>query len=397
MRSLERRVILALAAVTVLLWAESIVSAGQKSNQNQTNDDQRDHSTLSAPSSELPPQTFGELLTTELELQPATTVSSDKLSAEPEPASDEATMAPTKGPAGDDKQVPRDLLPQNTSLFNRDAVDLSALGQMDCHLRNLDYCLAGMLGSFQRALPETSAELEVRCDEMRATTSCLALFNKRCHSFKVFAALVPFIQQQTSPLVRSSGLGTTKLESQVESLLMNRPARGRILTADLMSICEPEAKKSEANGELRKRIFEMAKCINSRVPRMSHCFEDLKTALQLFYEPTRSLPLRPSCCALSRFRHCSSEALDNVCGLSSFDQLIDSLGSQSGPFTMVRSIDRVCRLATDHRSAYCAEVLPPSGMKAPQRRGRKASKLAKALDLISFAQPDQEMLNGMGR
>lgn len=310
----------------------------------------------------------------------------------------QAMSAATNQEPKEDEGVPENLLPGGASLFDKDAVDLQALAQMDCHLRNVDYCVAGIMGSASKLLPETDAEFEVRCDEMKATTTCLAAYNKRCSTFKVFAALAPFANGNSPALASvqsQEALKSARLPEQAESLLMNSNKTGRIAMADLMGACEPEEKRTPTNKLVRARLFTLSKCINTRIPKLRPCLEDLKVALQLFYEPSRSLPLRPTCCALSRFRHCSSQAMDRVCGLSSFDQLLGQLtsgGGSSGPFSMVKSIELVCRQsASDFRSAYCADVLPASGLRGPQRRGRKASKLAKALDLISFAPAAQEV------
>jgi hypothetical protein len=284
------------------------------------------------------------------------------------------------------------LLPKDTNLFDSAAVDASQFGEMDCHLRNIDYCLAGLIGTSQKVLPETNKEFETRCDEMKATTSCMAVYNKRCSTLRVFSMLAPFMPGQGAdllPSVASSSLSSSAATSGANQLLLaatNGSSSSPVVSlTNLMELCEPRAKGTPANTELRKRLFQMAKCINPRVPMLSPCLDDLKTAVQLFYEPRRVLPMRPTCCALARFRACSANALDGVCGLSSFEQLLESVSGQGGPVSMVKSIDRVCRQATDPQSSYCKEVLPPSGMKLPQRRGRKASKLAKALELISFA------------
>lgn len=155
--------------------------------------------------------------------------------------------------------------------------------------------------------------------------------------------------------------------------------------SDILGICEPGQKQTRANKRLRARLFQLAKCINVRTPSLRPCFEDLKVAIQVFYEPNRVLPMKPSCCAISRFRHCATRALDDVCGLSSFDQLEQSLSMSSG--SMVKTVEKICRGGSiKFDSPYCQELLPPSGFKVPlQRRSSRTSKLARALDLFSFA------------
>lgn len=291
------------------------------------------------------------------------------------------------------------LLPDEASLFSKDAVDVRALDQMDCHLRNMDYCYAGMVGASSRALPETDAELEVRCDELRSMASCMALYNRRCQTVKVFSILAPMAQMEQSigsalppelaqmpiPLDLPPSSASANYSSSSQPISVEQ-----VKLADLITICSPQAKSHKANKLLRRRLFQVARCVNQRIPHLSPCIEDLKAAVQLFYEPRRALPMKPTCCALSRFRNCSVQALDNICGLSSFSQLEQTL--TSGPGSMFRLVERVCRPSTfKFDSPYCVEVLPPSGMKAPQRRGHRASKLAKALDLISFAPAAQPM------
>lgn len=309
---------------------------------------------------------------------------------------------------------PEDLLPKEESLFQKDSIDREELLQLDCHLRNLDYCYAGILGSAQKVLPETDSELESRCDAMKATTYCLLIYHQRCSSFNVFEALAPFadiqsIQRQQIP----KELQTAELPQFADELVLNRnlsnQAPGiesraspmglsqqqqrlqdqtRLTMANLVGLCEPSSKGTEPNKLLRRRLFKVAKCINSRMPYLRPCIEDMKTSIQVFFEPGLSLPLKPSCCAMSRFRDCASKALDGVCGLTSFELLEKTLNS--GPTSMVKTIGRVCRNAARFDSPYCQEILPPSGLRAPPRRGRKASKLAKALDLIQFAPATQD-------
>lgn len=308
-----------------------------------------------------------------------------------------------------------DLLPDSRKLFNKESLDVESLEQIDCHLRNLDFCYAGLLGSMSNFLPETDQELQVRCDEYKVAMSCLAIYNKRCQSFKIFEALIPmirndqsiFINQQqqivqlrdqlTANGVDINSLPSTQLmAAQNNSLVQSSPLGS--LTKDLsagnlngfMSLCEPDERENSAaeSGKLRARLFELAKCVNKRVNLLRPCIDDLKAALQIFYEPGRVLPLKPSCCAMSRFQYCARQALDGICGLNSFNQLESALMGNSGSSSQVfKVVERVCRQANKFDSPFCKELLPPSGLRAPQRRGSKASKLAKALDLVSFGAP----------
>lgn len=306
------------------------------------------------------------------------------------------------------------LLPPTSSLFNQASVDVAELNEMNCHLRNIDYCLAGLLSTSTKILPEDDNELETRCDEMKAATSCLAIYNKHCQNLKIFSLLAPSALSQDSgrslfaseqralakrlgsqirpaPELESQLLGVTNSSGQNVNV---KTGQRVVSMSDLMELCETEAKNSPINIQLRKRVFAHARCINGRVPKLTPCIEDLKTAVQVFYEPKRKLPPRPTCCAFARFRACSNVAVDNICGFSSFEQLLESMGSSSGgsnPMSMLRTIERTCRQATDHKSAYCQEVLPPSGMRVPHRRGHKASKLAKMLDIFSFAPATQDL------
>lgn len=286
-----------------------------------------------------------------------------------------------------------ELTPAGGAFFSpKEAIDLDTLSQMDCHLRNVDLCYAGLMGAMQRALPETDHEFEYRCDEMRAAMSCLAVYNERCQTFKVFSALSPFasfdqLMGADSPQALASNLGDPKAPEPLELVLTNERQVNQsepIRMSDIVGLCDPRRKQTRVNKLLRARLFQLARCINVRMPLLRPCIEDIKVALQVFYEPRRSLPMKPSCCAVSRFRQCAMRALDDVCGLSSFEQLEQTLTSGAG--SMMKSLEKVCRgNSLKFDSPYCQEVLPPSGIKVTnQRRGTKASKLARALDLISF-------------
>lgn len=277
-----------------------------------------------------------------------------------------------------------DLLPERKNLFGRDSIDLEQLNQIDCHLRNVDFCYAGLLGASAKMLPETDAELEARCDEMRVTTSCLAIYNERCSSYKAFGALAPLMQMQTTQLAPKE---LTSIQVPLDIQLEEADTNNQNVTlSDFMNVCEPNAKKQSQNRAIRARLFSLGKCLNARLPQLAPCLEDLKVSLQLFYEPARVLPLKPSCCAISRFRECAIGALDNVCGLSSFESLINSFASMSTTGNSLKLVERICRNSSDHKSEYCQEMLPPPGTKIATRRASKASKLARALDLLSFSQ-----------
>lgn len=278
------------------------------------------------------------------------------------------------------------LLPDRNSLFGRDSINLDQLNQIDCHLRNIDFCFAGLLGASAKMLPETDSELDARCDEMRVTASCLAIYNERCSSYKAYGVLAPLMQMQGSK--RGAQLVPKELQSIQIPLDVGKPELNEqnVTLTDLMDICETEAIKHTGVRAIRKRLFSLGKCLNARLPQLAPCLEDLKVSLQLAYEPARMLPLKPSCCAISRFRHCATDALDNVCGLSSFESLVNSLASMSSTGNSLKLAERICRNSSDHKSEYCQEMLPPPGTKIATRRKNKASKLAKALDLLSFSQ-----------
>lgn len=292
-----------------------------------------------------------------------------------------------------------DLLPERKSLFGHDSIDLDQLNQIDCHLRNVDFCYAGLLGASAKMLPESEPELEARCDEMRVTSSCLAIYNERCASYKAFGALAPLMQQQQQQQQRSQQMALMPKELTSMQIPLDiayddnnddniniKASQDNVTLADFINICEPQAKSEPKQRLIKRRLFSLGKCLNARLPQMAPCLDDLKVSLQLFYEPARVLPLKPSCCAISRFRKCSIDALDNVCGLSSFESLANSFASMSTTGNSLKLVERICRNSSDFKSDYCKEMLPPPGTKIATRRASKASKLAKALDLLSFSQ-----------
>lgn len=292
--------------------------------------------------------------------------------------------ASSEDAASADDALLAQMTPSSSSLFQADAVDGEQLSQLDCHLRNVDFCYAGLMGSAQKVLPESDAQFEARCDEMKAASSCLAHYNHRCQTVKLFAFLTPIDALQSSGA--ASTVDQLEIPEEASRLILPNARNGSsIKVVDLMKMCEPQAKSDPINRQLRARLFELAKCINKQLPQLRPCIEDLKTALQLSYEVNKSLAVQPSCCALSRFRECSESALDNICGLHSFRELSESLQQSSGPNNLFGLVNRVCKQAARANSQYCQELLPASGLRAPIRRGSKASKLAKALDLISFS------------
>lgn len=293
------------------------------------------------------------------------------------------------------QEVPiESLISKDEALFQSDALSPKHLAQMDCHMRNIDYCYAGLMAASTHLLPENDDEFEVRCDELKAATSCVAVFNQRCQTLKVFAAFGPILGNGETNEVIPQELREMPIAPAAEELLLNEDGRQQtsnnnknveVKNSDIINICQPSAKGTKANRLLRQRIFQIGKCVNQRLPKLMPCIDDLKTALQLIYEPTRSLPLKPTCCAVTRFRACSIDALDNVCGLNSFSEFEKSFSSFTGG-NMFKSLDRVCKQSTKlYDSYHCSDLLPPSGMKISQRTGRKASKLARALNLLQFA------------
>lgn len=303
----------------------------------------------------------------------------------------------------------------NQKYFRADnAMDLSALRHMDCHLRNVDFCFAGLMGAVTRIMPENDDQFETRCDEIKSASNCMLVYNMKCQSDRFMSMLAPFgalTRKTTRPsevLARSMNVeaGTVdrmlaqQIDKNTEAVLTNKSPEEVDAVAErtapityktLLDVCEPDQKKDPANARLRQYLYKMGKCVNERVPKLQPCIEDLKTALMIFYEPRRKLPLKPSCCAMARFRSCTTEALDSVCGLSSLDLMLEQFGSLT-PVSGMKSIQKVCGQSMDPSSKYCTDVLPPSGMKAPkQKRPERGSKLARALDLMSFAPATQPM------
>lgn len=326
---------------------------------------------------------FGLQLANQATSQPANvSAASDQLEPAIQTGSTEPTPLQTETP----QIVIPEYLAKRMKYFSRNSLDLDQFKHIDCHLRNIDFCFAGLIGSSAKVLPETDAELESRCDEYKLSTNCMLTYNERCLSFRAFSMVSPLLSM-SSQLIPNQLAASNQIEVPLE--LISAPTKASnvsVLLSDFMSICEPSSRDPSqlANNKLiRSRLFELAKCINPKIPNLNPCINDLKVALQLFYEPRKLLPAKPSCCAISRFRHCAIEALDNICGLSSFDQLESTLVN-SGPMSAIKSVDRFCKHAANFESQFCKDTLPPSGTKIPPARGSKASKLAKALDLISL-------------
>lgn len=292
--------------------------------------------------------------------------------------------------AKDSSETPiKDLLPDEDSLFRKDAIDKEALDDMDCHLRNMDYCLAGVIGSAGKMLPENDAALESRCDEMVATTTCMSVFENRCETFRLFRQLIPQANMGSGNVLSGKKLAEQAKSfnislDQVSSQLGGAAVTGdKFELTDLLKVCDKSEKGTPKNTAVRQKLFEMSKCVNARLPSLKPCIDDVKTAMQLIYEPNRTLQRKPACCAWGRFRDCATKALDNVCGFQSFSQLEQTL--QAGPLSMLKSFTRACDIEPDFKSDFCVQALPPSGLKVPARRGQKASKFARILDLVQFA------------
>lgn len=281
-------------------------------------------------------------------------------------------------------------------LFDHNARVAHHVLHADCHLRNLDLCYAGLLASFQKLLPEVDAELNARCDEMKAAGACVAAYAANCNADRVLTYLAPISATLDTALAAAPELNElpARVDQLVESgaplddawaaLNASSPELARELAgvglADLARVCDPRALSQKSTKLVRHRLFKLGKCVNARMPAITPCLDDLKNALQLVFELNGKLQLKPTCCAIARFRSCATAAIDNVCQLGSIAQLEASLSS--GPASFMTSLARVCRGSAESRE--CLALLPPAGMKAPLRRGRKASKIAKVLEMFQF-------------
>lgn len=291
--------------------------------------------------------------------------------------------------------------------FDSSAKIVDQLSLTDCHLRNLDLCFAGIMSAIgQRVLPETDSELNVRCDEMRAASQCAIAFASRCNSDRLLDMLAPFSRPLDSQLNELQAPELRKMPERIEELLNNdlldeawkflnasEPQLTQQLTSingyEMSRICDPKAKNTPKIKLMRHRMFKLGKCVNARLPALSPCLDDAKNAFQLIYEVNNRLEVKGTCCAVGRFRQCASVALDNVCELGSLNQLEASLNKIAGGF--MGSLTKVCHIMAPD-SEYCITVLPPPGTKAPLRRGRKASRVAKLFEMIKFAPPTSPTL-----
>lgn len=293
------------------------------------------------------------------------------------------------------------------AFFDDDAKFDGALFESDCHMRNLDLCYAGILASFTKILPETEAELNSRCDEIKASSQCFIAYSARCQANRALTYLAPHasslprqldiaslskvpieqikeLPKQIDELIDNSLLTNASLDDVWKQLETSDPALSKQLASisDFSKICDPRSLSTNKIKLIRHRIFKLAKCVNARMTVLMPCIEDLKNALQLVYDLNGKLSLKPTCCAISRFRACAMNSMDNICDLGSTIQLESSLSK--GPASFMSSIGRICRGASNFESPECKSILPPVGMKAPLRRGRKASKIAKVLEMIQL-------------
>lgn len=292
---------------------------------------------------------------------------------------------------------------ERETFFSVDA-RLDELRGMDCHFRNIDYCLSGLLGSMAKGLPEDDEAFEVKCDEIKAATHCLRVYMEKCGSERLMALLAPFgIMERKKPTeilakvlqvqgVNLQDAGDVPIDPKVESLLLNtspEEAKNQSLAPvryrTLMELCDPAGKKDPANKRVRQQLFKLGKCLNERIPFAVPCLSDLKNAFLIFYEPKRRLPREPTCCAISRFQSCMTSAFDKVCGTNSIAALMEQLETT---FLPMRAIERYCGAGLDHNSQYCKDTLPPVGMKTPiPKKDNRMSRIAKALDLITMVSP----------
>lgn len=285
--------------------------------------------------------------------------------------------------------------------FKMDA-SMSGLRGLDCHFRNVDLCVAGLLGTMAKGLPETDDQFEMRCDEMKATTNCLRVFLEKCGSDRFMAMLAPFgalerrrpgafVAQLMGGRAQAEELESTQINPSLEAIAMNLTPEEQRKQADqapiryktLIDLCEPSGKRDPANARVRKQLFKLSKCINERMPFVLPCVNDLKNAFIVFFESPRKLPKEPTCCAFSRFQSCLMDAFDSVCGLNSMQAIISQLEYTILP---MQAIGRVCGKALDHKSEYCTTILPPPGAKVPMpKKSSRVSRIAKALDMLSLS------------
>lgn len=213
-----------------------------------------------------------------------------------------------------------------------------------CHLRTIDLCYAGLLASMQKPLPTTDEEIDIKCEEVQAALDCVITYNSRCSTLQIFGgAMSPIdIYEDTPKGFKFCGNSTDK-DSKM----------------------------------LRKKVKELAPCVNERLSSLKRCFSDFQTAVVIFHEPPKPLPTKPLCCALDRFRTCSQDVLDGACGFGSFKEFEAAMMN-----SMPRVFDTVCRQAK-YKTKFCVDILPPTGTPTPVRRGKNASKIGKILSLFS--------------
>ncbi|XP_013779815.2 uncharacterized protein LOC106464232 isoform X1 [Limulus polyphemus] len=194
----------------------------------------------------------------------------------------------------------------------------------NCHMRELDICVATLVFSREYGVPETERELDIQCSFILEAQNCLLNYTKSC------------MMSTQSELLDLVGEGSNSLISQYCS----------------------------SDTQIRERYLNKSACLSEALDQLTPCWKDLEAGLDKFGEI--SFDLRPStfCCTYQRFFECVRKTIEDQCGVSGVEFILELL--RIG-FSRIPEV--ICS-GSKYISKQCVDLLPPPGTEPKGSRSK---------------------------
>ncbi|XP_076356823.1 uncharacterized protein LOC143250231 [Tachypleus tridentatus] len=204
----------------------------------------------------------------------------------------------------------------------------------ECHMRELDICVATLVFSREYGVPETEREFDIQCSYIFEAQECVLNYTKSC------------MMPMQSELLNFVGEGSDSLINQYCS----------------------------SGTQLRENYLNKSTCLNEAFNQFTPCWRDLEAGLDKFGEISYESRAPIFCCTYRRLFECVRKTVEAECGVEGVEFVLELL--RIG-FSRIPEI--ICS-GYKHLNKQCVDLLPPSGT-AP-KGSRSKSVLSRLLFYI---------------
>lgn len=186
-----------------------------------------------------------------------------------------------------------------------------------CHLRELDLCLASVAVFTQNtnAHPITNAEINRQCKILLETETCLKNYTRRC---------------------------MTDMQSHMVDMLADGPLD------TIRELCR-------GGSKIRTNYLKHGDCVNNQNKGQRVCMRDFQVSLEKAIDIEWQDRLKLGCCAYNKLHACLRDVIEPKCGPEAWD-----MHNTLFRATLSRLPSITCA-KYEHSGKACGALLPPAG------------------------------------